>query len=170
MTRSKARRNSLVHLPSDEQGSALVEATILLPFFIFLFLGLFEFCWFYYHQQLIEVGVRDAARYLSRTSIGNPCLQTTPPTDYVDNAKNIATTGTIDGTGTPRVQGWTTAGVTIVCALSNDTTDPFLGGTPWIITVTGQPTTDLSLGFFPILGLPPATVSFTYSHRNIGPG
>jgi Flp pilus assembly protein TadG len=33
----------------DEDGSALVEATIVMPLLLSLFLGVFEFSWFFYN-------------------------------------------------------------------------------------------------------------------------
>ena len=63
----------------DEDGSALVEATIVMPLLISLFLGVFEFSWFFYNQQLVVSGLRDAARYMTRIELtdGNrdPCAQ-----------------------------------------------------------------------------------------------
>src|SRR3954447_19488159 len=91
----------------DDEGSVLVEATILMPFLVTLMFGLFEFSWYFHKQQLVESGVRDASRYLARTA-----TDTTPPTNpcdnatFVANAKNIAVTGVTTG-GTARVPGWT---------------------------------------------------------------
>ena len=63
----------------DEEGSALVEATIVMPLLLSLFLGVFEFSWFFYNQQLVVSGLRDAARYMTRIELtdGNrdPCAQ-----------------------------------------------------------------------------------------------
>ena len=46
----------------DEQGAALLEATLLTPVLLFLVGGVFEFSWYFYHQQAVEVGLQDAAR------------------------------------------------------------------------------------------------------------
>ena len=66
--------SKLVKLVRDQTGAAIVEATVLVPVLLILFLGVFEFSYVFYQQQLIEIGVRDAARYLSRTSTSNPNL------------------------------------------------------------------------------------------------
>ena len=81
----------------DEDGSALVEATIVMPLLISLFLGVFEFSWFFYNQQLVVSGLRDAARYMTRIELtdGNrdPCAQKDQNgVLYTDDAANIATT------------------------------------------------------------------------------
>jgi Flp pilus assembly protein TadG len=150
----------------DQTGSALVEATILMPVMLILFLGVFEFSWVYNQQQLVEIGIRDAARYLSRTATGNPCSQA----GIVTNAKNLATTGTVDASTPKRVAGWGTTNVDIQCDLSTDKVDTFLGGTPYIITVKPKNFTYPSLGFFGYFGLTSPNISFTHAERNIGPG
>src|SRR3954447_20592055 len=100
----------------DDEGSVLVEATILMPFLVTLMFGLFEFSWYFQKQQLVESGVRDAARYLARTAPEttpptDPCSLTTP-VDFKARAKNIAVTGAATTGGTPRVPGWTVGSVT----------------------------------------------------------
>src|ERR1700750_2961935 len=81
----------------DEEGSALVEATIVMPLLIALFLGVFEFSWYLYNQQLVVSGLRDAARYMTRIELtdGNrdPCAQKDQyGVLYTDDAANIAAT------------------------------------------------------------------------------
>ena len=82
-----SRRGKTLWRSTD--GTALVEATIITPVLIVLFFGVFEFSWYFYNQQLVEIGVRDAARYIARgpylsaanfTGEGtNPCPD---PTNY----------------------------------------------------------------------------------------
>ena len=86
-----------VSLWRDDDGSALVEATIVMPLLISLFLGVFEFSWFLYNQQLVVSGLRDAARYMTRIELtdGNrdPCAQKDlNGVLYTADAANIATT------------------------------------------------------------------------------
>src|SRR5262245_30347122 len=159
-------------LVRDQTGSLLVEATLLTPVLLVLFLGVFEFSYIFYQQQLIEIGVRDAARYLSRTSEANPCSDLT----QLANAKNLATTGSIDASTPSRVctagTCWGAGSVNITCALSTDPGSYLLPtltmGTPYIITVnTSFP--DPSWRFFGFLGLNPPNISFTHSERSIGP-
>jgi Flp pilus assembly protein TadG len=158
----------------DQNGSALAEAAILVPVLLILFLGVFEFSYLFYQQQLIEIGIRDAARYLSRTSLDNPCDQA----NFVTNAKKLATTGSVDASTPPRVctngTCWDVANVQITCAVSTGTGGPYIlpDGTfgppnPWIITVTTS-YLDPSLGLFGLLGLSPPNISFTHSERSIG--
>ena len=51
---------------------------------------------FLYQYQMVLEGLRDAARYLARLDAGDATNQA--------NAANLAVTGTIDGTGDPRVE------------------------------------------------------------------
>src|ERR1700749_2116220 len=107
----------------DEDGSALVEATIVLPLLIALFLGVFGFSWYFYNQQLVVSGLRDAARYMTRIELtdGNrdPCVQKDQNgVLYAAEAANIATTAETDAGGSARVSGWGAADVTISCLLS----------------------------------------------------
>ena len=97
----------------DEEGSALIEAAILTPLLIVLFVGVFEFSWFFYQQHLVVIGLHDAVSYLARSA--DPCN----PTSRVwktkqEHAKNLATSGTIKG-GPPRVRGWLPAMVKLQC-------------------------------------------------------
>jgi hypothetical protein len=154
----------------DQKGAALAEAAIMVPVLLILFLGVFEFSYLFYQQQLIEIGIRDAARYLSRTDPCDPNL--------VANAKRLATTGSIDPGTPPRVctngTCWIAGDVSISpCPLPTVSTGgPYLladgtFGSPQIITVTTS-FLDPSLGFFGFLGLSPPNISFTHSERIIG--
>src|SRR5258706_582343 len=82
----------------DSEGSALVEGALVVPILCMLLFGVFEFSWLFYQQHLISTGIRDAARYIARTANPNDVTIQT-------GAKNLATTGAIDG-NTARVNGW----------------------------------------------------------------
>src|ERR1700694_3462354 len=82
----------------DSEGSALIEGALVVPILCTLLFGVFEFSWLFYQQHMISTGIRDAARYIARNA---------NPTDITiqTGAKNLATTGAIDG-NTARVSGW----------------------------------------------------------------
>lgn len=157
----------------NEDGSALLEGTVLMPFLMALILGTLDFSFFFYQQHLVATGVRDAARYLARTS--NPSSSTSQTT-----AQNLATTGVPSG-GTNRVTGFNTGNVAIsisyVGNALNTTTHlrsyreapPECGGPDQIaiINVTGS-LPYASFGFLTYLGLSSPTVSVTHSERCIG--
>jgi Flp pilus assembly protein TadG len=148
-------------------GSAFVEGAIVVPVLLTLALGVFEFSWTFYQQHLISTGVRDAARFIARsTSPNDPSIQR--------EARNLATTGDLAG-GPARVGGWEASAVSI----SYDTIDntPGANGVSYyrggavIQRVTVSTTfTVPSLGFFGLLGLKPPTFTVAHQERVIGPG
>ena len=157
----------------DCEGSALVEGALLVPVLCALMFGIYEFSWLFYQQHLISTGLRDAARYLARSS--NPCDGASPNWLAAEEyAKNLATTGSING-GVARVKGWTAAMVTPLCqAIDNPSgsngTSAYRGrSTIYVVTVATR-FVDPSLGFFGLLGLQPPIISVTHSERAIGPG
>jgi Flp pilus assembly protein TadG len=91
----------------DERGAVLVEMTLITPLMISLSAGVFEFGNLIHQKFLIEAGLRDAARYAAR------CNPTFSGLNCETIAKNIAATGTVDGTGAARVVGWAAADVTV---------------------------------------------------------
>jgi Flp pilus assembly protein TadG len=128
--RASARTESLWR---DEEGSTLVEATIIMPLLISLFLGVLEFSWYFYNQQLVVSGLRDAARYMTRIELTegnhNPCTQRDPyGVLYATQAANIATTADASPGGTMRVRGWSAADVTISCLSSAALNQPYADG------------------------------------------
>ena len=158
----------------DREGSVLIEATVLTPMlFVFLF-GVFEFSFIFLQQQLIEAGVRDAARYLARipltTSGATPCTQTDPATGttYLAYAQNIALYGTT-ASGTQRVAGWT-GPVTITCPTTDNSAGTYADGSTIYTIQATTSFTDPTLGSFGLLGLNPPSISVTHKERFIGPG
>jgi Flp pilus assembly protein TadG len=164
----------------EQEGSALVEAAVLLPILIVLLVGTYDFSSYFYQQHLISTGVRDAARYLARTS--NP----SDPTNQ-SNAKNLAATGQIGPGGTPRVSNWSASNIAIQIASDTNTGNstpcgsaPCRGGSViQVVTVcTGTTTatqscsstgyTPLTFGIFGILGLTIPIFNVSHSERVIG--
>jgi hypothetical protein len=153
----------------NADGSALVEASILVPLLIVLFFGVFEFSWYFHKQQLVEIGVRDAARYLAAAS-SDPCANAT----LLTNAKNLATTGSIDASLPDRVAGWNPGDVQIPCPSGFDVPNP--GNTTYncansptchvVYVTTTIP--DPALGYFALLGGRVPNISASHAERAIG--
>jgi hypothetical protein len=164
-------------LRDDCDGSALVEATIITPLLVSLFLGVFEFSWYFYNQQLVVAGLRDAGRYMTRIELTNgnsdPCAQKDQNgVLYAADAANIATTAQPAAGGAPRVSGWKAADVTISC-LSSAALDNGLyadGSKSMTIIDVATNFADPSLGLFSALGLKAPMLSFSHQERFIGPG
>ena len=77
----------------DETGAVLVETAIILPLMITLSAGVYEFSNAIYTRLMLESGVADAARYMSR------CVHDDGDATEVANcetsAKNLAVCGTV---------------------------------------------------------------------------
>lgn len=109
---------SLLHLPGDNRGSALVEFTLVLPLLLLLFGGFAEFGRALYHHHIIETSLRAAGRYLSKMPVVDqdasaPC--TSASGSFAEQGRMVAITGTPDGSGTPLLPYWTTADLNSVC-------------------------------------------------------
>jgi Flp pilus assembly protein TadG len=157
----------------NREGSALLEAAVFTPMLFSLSFGVMEFSFYFYQQQLIESGIRDAARYLARvptTSGATPCTQTDPATgtSYMTYAQNIAIYGTTSAS-TQRVHGWT-GPVTITCPTTDNSGGTYSDGTT-IYTISATTSfADPALGFFGVLHLSAPSISVTHKERYIGPG
>jgi hypothetical protein len=89
-------------------------------------------------------------------------------------AKNLATTGAIDG-NTARVSGWWTQDVDIAYAsvdnpVGSDGSTPFRGGAVIQIVTVSTTFAVPSLGFFGLLGLKPPAFTVSHQERVTGPG
>jgi Flp pilus assembly protein TadG len=144
----------------SERGSALIEASIVLPLLLALVGGVLEFSFFFYQEQLITVGVRDAARYLALTA------DPTSPTNQV-GAMNLAVAGSIGG-GTSRVPGWNIADVSVTITPWDNSDGALSGRTMIPIITVSTHFADSSLGFLRLLGLSALTISVSHQERWVG--
>jgi Flp pilus assembly protein TadG len=147
-------------LLTSERGSALIEASIVLPLLLALVGGVFEFGFFFYQEQLITVGVRDAARYLALTA------DPTSATNQV-GAMNLAITGSIGG-GTLRVPGWNVADVSVTITPWDNSDGALSGRTMIPIITVSTHFAESSLGFLRLLGLSAPTISVSHQERWVG--
>lgn len=100
------------------KGAALVEFSLLAPVLILLMCGLSEFANAMRQYHVMEKGVRDAARYLTRVPMSACALDGTA----VTAAKNLALTGQAAGGGTYFLPGWSdpsTVTVAVAACVSN---------------------------------------------------
>lgn len=166
------RRHRLYRLWRNDEGTALIEATLVVPVILTLAAGVYEFSWYFYKQQLVETGVRDAARYLARTAADsdpptNPCSDTAK----VTIAQNIATYGAAQtADGTQRVATWNPTDVTLTCTTIANSAGAYLGPASIYIVTASTRFPDPSLGFFSLLGMTPPDLTASHAQRSIGPG
>jgi Flp pilus assembly protein TadG len=145
---------------TSERGSSLIEASLVLPLLLALIGGVLEFGFFFYQEQLITVGVRDAARYLALT---HDPMNTANQSD----ARNLAVTGAIGG-GAPRVPGWTGDAVSVTITPWDNSDGTLSGGTIIPIVTVSTSFVDSSLGFFGLLGLNAPTINVSHQERWVG--
>jgi hypothetical protein len=143
-----------------DTGAALVESALVLPVFLVLVGGVFEFGFFIYQEQLITSGVRDAARYLALAANPNSIASQAA-------AKNLAVNGKVDG-GVPRVSGWLTSDVSVsISVVDNSVGSSSSGSLIRIVTVSTN-FIDPSLGFLGLIGLNNPTISVSHQERFVG--
>lgn len=159
-------------LASDEDGTALIEGAIVVPFLMVLILGILEFAHIFYDQHLVSTGVRDAAHYLARRH--DPTSSAAQAT-----AQNLASSGSPTGTSYRRVTGFdpgnVTFGYSYIANALNGTSRTYAeaavacGGPDqiMIITATGSYSYS-SLGFLGFLGMRTPTLTVRHSERCIG--
>jgi Flp pilus assembly protein TadG len=98
-----------------ERGAAIVEFTIALPLLMVLLLATAELGRMLSHYNTMTKSTRDSARFLagsSRDTSGVVAISDT----VRDQARNLAVTGNINGTGGPLLPGFTISNVTVADA------------------------------------------------------
>lgn len=142
----------------DEGGSILVESILVFTAVTVLTVGLVEFGSLLWQRSQMHIGVRDAARYISRCPLPTqPTLPTENSTPWCNQtiARNIALRGTLDDTGPLRVPNWTENGG-VEFQVENGVVA--VTGT---FTYTGSP-------LFGALRIRPITMEYTHQQRLIG--
>lgn len=157
-------KKNLSQLKENQDGAAVMEFTLLLPFLIMIVLGVLEFGRFLIDYQYIITGVRDATHYLAR-------IEGSVTTAHQTTAQNLATTGNVNG-GTLRVPYWNA--ITVNVAAVANPIDPLTGeltyrnaaGSLETVTVTARITYS-GLAFLPALGLEPFVYTVDHQERRI---
>ena len=172
-------RNMFRRIVKDDEGSALLEGTIVVPVLFTLVFGVLEFSYYFYQHHLVTTGVRDAARYLARVrDPNNGAAQTI--------AQSLASTGSpIPGSTVRRVKGFDPAEVNItvtpianvpggICGVDacREPEPPPSAPAPGFlhrVTVTGN-FTWAPLGMWGFFGFGNVNITVTHSERWIGVG
>ena len=145
----------------NDCGTALLEGAIVLPVFLLLVGGVYEFGYFFYQQQLLESGVRDASRYLALAADPNDATNQT-------DAMHLAVYGLINGSTNPRVSGWSPADIAIAVTAMDNSSGLYCGGCPIKIITVSTSVADSSLGFLGLLGLKTPIISVSHQERWVG--
>jgi Flp pilus assembly protein TadG len=129
-------------------GSAVVEAAVVVPLAIALMVGGVEFGRAIFNYHTVDKSLRNATRYLARV----PSPGVSP---FLDQAKNLALRGTIDGSGEYFLSSWTAANTITI-----DNT--LLAGTPPRVRLTAS--VPFTFAMLPSIGRS-AQMTFTVSHE-----
>jgi Flp pilus assembly protein TadG len=149
----------------DARGTAAVEAGLAFPFIVLFGAGLFEYGSLFYNFELIQTGVRDAARYLSRVR---------DPVAAEAAARNLALRGTVDATGTLRIRWWQAADIQITYETTpnpvNEATGRRLyrGRDPLVVVRVATAFDHNGLGLLNAVGLGPVRVTAAHEERYVG--
>jgi Flp pilus assembly protein TadG len=151
--------------PADKRGNVAIEAAVALPFLALLGSGIVEFGHVFYNYGLIQTGVRDSARYLSRVAD----LNIAEPV-----ARNLAVTGSVLNAGTPRVSWWHTNQVQISYRQTPNPIDIATGlrryrGNDPLTTVRVEAVVDYpGLAILPLLGFDHIHITAAHEERYVG--
>lgn len=154
-------------LGGESRGTALIEASLLMPLLVSLMCGLAEFGQILRQYHLMEKGVRDAARFMSHAE-ATPCPADADWTTAVGQAKTLAITGKTTGSA-PLHRTWTSPDtVQVAVACIDNTAGAWRGGdTVAVVTVTATaPYVDL--GMLSFLGITPPTLTVAHQQFVVG--
>lgn len=146
------------------------------PFLVLLAAGVIEYGKMLSDTQLMQTGVRDAARYLAAV----PGLPTAGSADRAlaeAQARRLAVTGATGTGGTPRVKDWnaTTGAVQIAYRATGNTRDAKTGlrdyrgdNAVYVIRVTGR-MTYTGIGLLSALNRGPVAIDAVHEERHLAP-
>ena len=161
---------------ADESGAVAVEVAIATPFLVLLTAGIVEYGSMMYSAQLLQAGVRDAARYLA-TLPGLPTAPAAARQQAEARARQLAVTGTVASGGRPRVQHWTAdeAGVAIAYAAVANPRDAATGlrayrgdDAVYVVRVTGR-IDHPGIGLLQAIRVGPVPVNAVHEERHVAP-
>jgi Flp pilus assembly protein TadG len=159
----------------NETGAVAVEVAVAIPFLVFLAAGIVEYGRMMYSTQIMQTGVRDAARYLASLP-GLPNASSASRDAAETRARQLAATGSITG-GPMRVAGWSAdaAGVGIAYEGVANPRDAATGlrayrgdDTVYVVRVTGS-MSYTGMGLLQALRIGPVVINATHEERHVAP-
>ena len=163
-------------LLDDVRGAVAVEVALATPFLVLLTAGVIEYGKMLSDTQLMQTGVRDAARYLA--SIPGLPTGAAPNRSLIEEqARRLAVTGTIASGASSRVKDWSaTAGAVQIAYLPSANGRSAVTGlrayrgddAVYVVRVTGSmPYT--GIGLLQALHLGPFSLRATHEERHVAP-
>jgi len=150
---------------ADESGVAAIEAAAVMPFMVVMAAGVIEYGSMMYQFDLVQTGVRDAARFLARVPA---------PEAAEAEARRIATTGSLDPSQPLRVKGWTGDKITFAYETTANPRDPVTGQRQYrggdTITVIRVSTafSYQGIGLLQALGFTSVPIAAAHEERHVG--
>ncbi len=155
-------------LTRDRRGAAAAEMALMLPVLMLVMFGIFEFGRLVHDYHVINKGVRDAGRYLSRLDLSCPGAAVSAAT--LAEARNLAMTGNIGG-GNILLYYWndpTTVVVNTNCSATGGYAGAFAGD-PEIASVVVTADVPFNFSFLaPFLDNPVLTMQARHQEVVIG--
>lgn len=146
-------------------GAALVEFSLLAPLLILLMCGLAEFANALRQYHIMEKGVRDAGRYLTRVPMTGCAINA----GAISTAQTLVLTGRTGG-GAFLLDDWTDLGTVTVtvadCVANNPRVYRGRDQMPVIEVTASAPYQDL--GLLDVIGLGPLNLEVSYQQLWIG--
>lgn len=149
----------------DTRATAALEAGLALPFIVALGAGLFEFGGLFYNFNIMQTGVRDAARYLSRVA---------DPVASEAAGRNLALRGTVDASGTLRVGWWQPSHIQIAYETTPNPVDEatgrrlYRGRDPLLVIRVSTSVDHTGVGLLQAIGLGPVRIAAAHEERYVG--
>jgi len=109
----------LKRLRTDERGSVVTEAAIILPFLSAIGLGAIDASFMLLQNHKMEQALVNAANFMS---------QSQTPVSFENQAKKLAVTGTLDNAAAPILKNWKASDITITYRLVPNTNGNYRGG------------------------------------------
>lgn len=149
----------------DDRGTVAIEAAAATPFLVLLVAGVIEFGNVFYNHELIQTGIRDAARYLARVQ---------DPAGSEAAARNLAVTGSVVDSGSRRVAWWQTSQVQITYRQTSNPVDAITGlrayrGNDPLTTIRVETTVSYpGLALLRVLGFDQLQITAAHEERHVG--
>ncbi len=153
--------SSLIRVPRDARGNAVVEFALVLPLLLLLLTGITEIGRAYYQANAVEKGLRAGALFAGRNSF--------PLTAQVRTmVANLVKTGTLDGSGGYLVSGW--ADVDADLTIDDTLTFPIDATTtiPVVRLTASVPLDPLMPGMLALVGLGDVTIELSHEQAYVG--
>jgi len=127
---------------NTQVGAVLVEFAIVVPLLLLLLVGITEFAWAFFHQNILNKSVQDGARYFSdpmqaRKGVNSDLIDVRNTNVAYSKTQNLVIYGALTNTGSPLLPKAANYSFTIYCAEENSSNKQCLSSTQHIQVTAG---------------------------------